>query len=64
MPEFLIKREPKKEDLVPLPCRIEKDIMGEFKKIANEYQIFNMNGLITDAIKFALDNLKIEEDDE
>lgn len=60
MPEFLVK----KEETVSLPCRIEKDIMEEFKKVAEENRIDDLRGLVGDAIKLAIDNLKIEEDDE
>lgn len=60
MPEFVIKKKRKKE-YEQCTCRIEKDLFEKAKRIVLDNELSSLNNFINECIKFAIENLKIEE---
>ncbi len=64
MPDFVIKAK-KKKDYEQFTCRIEKDLLENIKKTVLDNDIYSINEFINDCIKYALENMKIiNENDE
>lgn len=58
MKELIIR---KRRNYVQRTCRIEEDILDKIDKIAYENNLVSSNALINECLRFALDNMKIEE---
>lgn len=64
MPDFVIKRKPKKE-YEQFTCRIESALLDEIRDIVAEYNLPSVNEFINESLRFAIENLTImEETDE
>jgi hypothetical protein len=62
MPDFVIKRK-KKKDYVQFTCRIEPELLEKIKRTVLDYNLPSVNEFINDCIKFAIDNMKIIDDE-
>ncbi len=51
----------KRRNYVQFTCRIEEEILEKIKRIVLDYDLESMNSFINECLKFALENLKIEE---
>lgn len=60
MKEFIVKKKVKK-DYEQFTCRIEVETLNRIRDIVLESNLDSVNGFINDCLKFALDNIKIEE---
>lgn len=58
MKEFIIR---KRGNYVQRTCRIEEEILERIDKIVVDYNLQSANSFINDALRFAIDNMKIEE---
>lgn len=60
MSQFIVKRR-KRMDYIQFTCRIEEELMTKLKDIVFENNLDSVNGFINDCLRFALDNIKIED---
>ena len=60
MNEFVVKRRSKKQ-YEQFTCRIEKELFEEIKKIVLDNDLKSINEFINDSLKYAIENMKIEE---
>jgi len=58
--EFIIKRTTKKE-YEQFTTRIETDLLEKIKNIVKENNLKSVNQFINEALKYAIDNMKIDE---
>lgn len=58
MKEFTIK---KRKNYVQFTCRIEEEMLEKIKRTVLEYDLYSINEFINECLRFALENLKIEE---
>ena len=58
MKEFIVKR---RKNYVQRTCRIEEDLLDKIESIVLEYNLPSANSFINECLRFALENLKIEE---
>lgn len=58
MKEFIVKR---RKNYVQFTCRIEEELLEEVRKIVKENDLESINSFINECLKFALENLEIEE---
>lgn len=58
MKEFIVKR---RKNYVQFTCRIEEELLEEVRKIVKENNLESINSFINECLKFALENLEIEE---
>ncbi len=63
MAEFIIKSR-KRKDYTQFTARIETDILENIKKIVKDNNLISINEFINDCLKFAIDNLKITNDED
>ncbi len=63
MADFIIKSR-KRKDYTQFTARIETDTLDSIKKIVNDNNLISINEFINDCLKFAIDNLKITEDED
>lgn len=60
MKEFIVKKKVRKET-EQFTCRIEVDLLKEVRSIVLENNLDSVNQFINDCLRFALDNMKLEE---
>ena len=58
--EFIIKRRKRKE-YEQFTCRIEIELLEQIKNIVVHNNLPSVNGFINDCLRFAVENIKIEE---
>lgn len=58
MKEFIVKR---RKNYVQFTCRIEEEMLEEIRNIVLDYNLESINSFINECLKFALENLEIEE---
>lgn len=58
MKEFIIR---KRGNYVQRTCRIEEEILDKIDQIVLDYNLQSTNSFINDALRFAIENMKIEE---
>lgn len=63
MADFVIKSR-KRKDYTQFTARIETDTLDNIKKIVKDNNLISINEFINDCLKFAINNLKISEEDE
>lgn len=61
MAEFIVKSR-KKKDYTQFTARIETDVLDNVRKIVEDNNL-SINEFINDSLKFAIENLKITNDD-
>lgn len=57
MKEFIVKR---RKNYVKFTCRIEEKMLEKIKHIVLDYDLDFVNSFINECLRFALENLKIE----
>ena len=62
MADFIIKSR-KRKDYTQFTTRIETDTLDNIKKIVKDNNLISINEFINDCLKFAIDNLKILEEE-
>ena len=62
MADFIIKSR-KRKDYTQFTTRIETDTLENIKKIVKDNNLISINEFINDCLKFAIDNLKILEEE-
>ena len=62
MADFVIKSR-KRKDYTQFTARIETKTLDSIKKIVKDNNLISINEFINDCLKFAIDNLKITDDD-
>ena len=60
MEKFIVKRKQRKE-YIQFTCRIEENILEKIKRTVLDYDLESVNAFINDCLRFALENMKIEE---
>lgn len=60
MNQFIVKKRKKKE-YVQFTCRIEEEIMDTLKSVVYKNNLESLNGFINDCLRFALNNIEIED---
>lgn len=60
MKEFVIKKVEKK-NYVQRTCRIEEEVLEKIEQLVVEYNLQSANSFINDALRFAIENMEIEE---
>lgn len=60
MKKFIVKRQERK-NYVQVTCRIEEELLDKIDKTVLENDIISRNSFINDCIRFALENMEIEE---
>lgn len=58
MKEFIIR---KRGNYVQRTCRIEEEVLDKIDQIVLNYNLQSTNSFINDALRFAIENMKIEE---
>ena len=58
MKEFVIR---KRGNYVQRTCRIEEEVLDKIDQIVLDYNLQSANSFIDDALRFAIENMKIEE---
>ena len=51
----------KRKNYVQFTCRIEEEVLEKIKHIVLDYDLESVNCFINECLRFALENLKIEE---
>ncbi len=62
MADFIIKSR-KRKDYTQFTTRIETDTLDNIKRIVKDNNLISINEFINDCLKFAIDNLKILEEE-
>ena len=62
MADFIIKSR-KRKDYTQFTTRIETDTLENIKRIVKDNNLISINEFINDCLKFAIDNLKILEEE-
>lgn len=60
MKEFIVKKKKRKE-YEQFTCRIEVDILRKIRNIVIENDLDSVNAFINDCLKFAIENIKVED---
>lgn len=60
MKEFIIRKRERK-NYVQVTCRIEEGILDKIDEIVLDCNIISRNSFINECLRFAIDNMKIEE---
>lgn len=60
MEKFIIK---KRAQQIQITCRIEEDLLDRIENIVIKQQLDSRNGFINECIRFALDNIRYEENE-
>lgn len=60
MKDFVIKRQERK-NYVQMTCRFEEELLDKIDETVLEYNLNSKNALINDCVRFALENMRIEE---
>lgn len=58
MNKFIVKKRPY---YVQMTCRFEEDLLEKIDKIVLENNLYSRNAFINECLKFALNNMEIEE---
>ena len=51
----------RKKHYIQFTCRIEEEVLEEIKHIVLDYDLESINSFINECLRFALENLEIEE---
>ena len=63
MSDFIVKSR-RKKDYTQFTARIETDVLDDIRKIVDDNNLVSINEFINDCLKFAIENIKIAEEDE
>lgn len=61
MKEFIVKKNKRKE-YVQFTCRIEEELLKNVREIVIYNNLDSVNSFINDCLRFALENMKTEEE--
>ena len=62
MSDFIVKSR-RKKDYTQFTARIETEVLDDIRKIVDDNNLVSINEFINDCLKFAIENIKIAEDE-
>ena len=62
MSDFIVKSR-KKKDYTQFTARIETNVLENIREIVNDNNLVSINEFINDCLKFAIENLKVTEEE-
>lgn len=62
MSDFIVKSR-KKKDYTQFTARIETNVLENIRDIVNDNNLVSINEFINDCLKFAIENLKVTEEE-
>ncbi len=62
MSDFIVKSR-RKKDYTQFTARIETEILDDIRKIVDDNNLVSINEFINDCLKFAIENIKVAEDE-
>lgn len=62
MSDFIVKSR-KKKDYTQFTARIETSVLENIRDIVNDNNLVSINEFINDCLKFAIENLKVTEEE-
>ena len=62
MSDFIVKSR-RKKDYTQFTARIETEVLDDIRKIVDDNNLVSINEFINDCLKFAIENIKVAEDE-